>query len=112
MVLVKTLESPLESKEIKLVSPKGNQLWIVVGRTDAEAEASILQLPGANSQLIGKVPDAGKDWRQKEKGVAEDEMIRQHTNAVHMRLSKFGEMVKDSGAWRAIVRSVAESGTT
>ena len=72
----KTLESPLDSKEIKLVNPKGNQSWIFIGRTDAEAEAPMLWPPVGNKRLIGKDPDAGKDRRQKEKVVAEDEMIR------------------------------------
>ena len=76
VVLEKSLESPLESKEIKPVNPKGNQPWIFTGRTDAEAEASILKPPDAKSQLTGKDPDAGKDWKQKEKGAAEDEMAR------------------------------------
>ena len=76
VVLEKTLESPLDGKEIKLVNCKGNQPRILVGRTDAEAEAPILWPPDAKSWLIGKDPDAGKDWRQKEKKVAEDEMIR------------------------------------
>ena len=74
VVLKKTLESPLESKEIKPVNPKGNQPWIFIGRIDAEAEAPILWLPDAKSPLIGKDLDTGKDWRQKEKGMAEDEM--------------------------------------
>ena len=76
MVLKKTLESPLDSKKIKLVNPKGNQLWIFIGRTDAEAEAPILWPPDATSWLTEKDPDAGKDWRQEEKGEAEDEMVR------------------------------------
>ena len=76
MVLEKSLESPLESKEIKPVNPKGNQPWKFIGRTDAETEASILKPPDAKSQLTGKDPDAGKDWKQKEKGAAEDEMAR------------------------------------
>ena len=63
-------------KEIKPVNPKGNQPWIFIGRTDAEAEAPILWLPEAQSRLTGKDPDAGKDWRPKEKGEAEDEMVR------------------------------------
>ena len=75
MVLEKTFESPLDSKEIKLVNPKGNQPWIFIGRTDAEAEAPVLWPLDAKSQLIGKDPDAGKDWRQ-EKEMTEDEMIR------------------------------------
>ena len=75
-MLEKTLESPLDCKEIKQVSPKGNQPWIFIGRTDAEAETPVLWLPYAKSWLIGKNPDAGKNWRQKEKGVTEDEMVR------------------------------------
>ena len=67
-------ESPLDCKEIQQVNPKGNQSWIFIGRTDAEAEAPILGPPDAKSQLNGKDPNAGKDWRLKEKGVAEDEM--------------------------------------
>ena len=75
VVLEKTLESPLDRKEIKQVNPKGNQPWIFIGRTDAEAEAPILWLPDAKSQFIGKDPDAGKDWRQEENEVTEDEMV-------------------------------------
>jgi len=77
VVLKKTLESPLDSKAIKLVNPKGNQPWILIGRIDAEAEAEapILWLSDAKSQLIGKDPDAGKDWRQKENRESEDEMV-------------------------------------
>jgi len=71
VVLEKTLESSLDYKEIKSVNPKGNQPWIFIGRTDDEAEAPILSLPAAKSQLIGKDPDAGKDWRQEEKGMTE-----------------------------------------
>ena len=78
VVLEKTLESPLDSKEIKPVNPKWNQSWIFIGRTDAEAEAPILWPPDAKSQLIGKDPDAGKDWRQEEKGTTEDEMAGWH----------------------------------
>ena len=69
-------ESPLDYKEIKPVNPKGNQSWIFIGRTDAEAEARILWPPDMKSQLIGKDPDAGKDWRQKEKRATENEMVR------------------------------------
>ena len=76
VVLEKTLERPLDSKEIKLVNPKENQPWIFIGRTDAEAEAPILWLPDAKSQLIGKDPVSGKDWRQKEKTETEDKMVR------------------------------------
>ena len=72
MVLEKTLESPLDSKEIKPVSPKGNQPWIFIGRTDAETEVPMLWPPDLKSRLIGKNPDAGKDRGQKEKEVAEN----------------------------------------
>ena len=78
VVLEKTLESPLDWKEIKPVSPKGNQPWIFIGKINAESEALILWPSDAKSQLIGKDPDAGKHWRQKEKWVAEDEMVRKH----------------------------------
>ena len=73
-MLEKTFESPLDCKEIKPINPKGNQPWIFIGRTDAEAP--ILWPPDAKSQLFRKDPDAGKDWRWKEKRVAEDEMMR------------------------------------
>ena len=76
MVLEKTLEGPLDSKEIQAVNPKGNQPWILIGRTDAEAEARILWPSDVKSWLIGKDPDAEKDWGQKEKGMTEDEMVR------------------------------------
>ena len=76
VMLEKTLESLLDSKGIKSVNPKGNQPWIFIERTDAEAEALILGPSDAKSQLIEKDPDAQKDWRQKEKEVAEDEMVR------------------------------------
>ena len=76
VVLEKTLESPLDCMEIKPVNPEGDQYWIFIGRTDAEAEAPVLWPPDSKSWLIGKDPDAGKDQRQKEKGVAEDEMVR------------------------------------
>ena len=78
VVLEKTLESPLDSKEIQPVHPKGNQSWIFIGRTDVEAEAPVLWLPDAKNWLIGKDPDAGKDWRQEEKGMTEDEMVGWH----------------------------------
>ena len=75
-MLKKTLEYPLDSKEIKLVNPNENQFWIFIGRTDAEAEAPILWPPDVMSQFIEKDPDAVKDWRQEEKRVTEDEMVR------------------------------------
>ena len=78
VVLEKTLESPLDCKEIQPVNPQGTRPWIFIGKTDAEAEAPILWLPDATSQLTGKEPDAGKDWRQKEKETTEDEMVGWH----------------------------------
>ena len=78
VVLVKTLESPLDCKEIQPVHPKGNQSWIFVGRIDTEAETPILWPSDVKNWLIGKDPDAGKDWRQEEKGMTEDEMAGWH----------------------------------
>ena len=78
VVLEKTLESPLDCKEIQPVHPKGNQPWIFIGRTDAETEAPIFWPPDAGSWLIGKDPDAGKDWRWEEKGMTEDELVGWH----------------------------------
>ena len=74
--LEKTLESPLDCKEIKPVNPTGNQSWIFIGRTDAKVETPVLWPPDAENWLIWKDADAGKDWGQEEKGVAEDEMVR------------------------------------
>ena len=78
VVLEKTLESLLHFKEIKPVNPKGNKSWMFIGSTDTEAEALILWPPDAKSWLIGKDPDAGKDWRQEEKGMTEDKMVGWH----------------------------------
>ena len=77
-MLEKTLESSLDNKEIKPVNPEGNQPWIFNERTDDEAEAPIFWPPDVKSWLTGKDPDAGKDWGQEEKGVAEDEMVAYH----------------------------------
>ena len=78
VVLEKTLESPLDCKEIQPVHPKGNQSWILLGRTDVEAKTLILWPPDAKSWLIGKDPDAGKHWRQEQKRMTEDEMVGWH----------------------------------
>ena len=78
VVLEKTLESPLDCKEIQRVNPKGNQTWIFIGRTDAEAETPILWPPDGKNWLIWKDPDAGKDWSWEEKGTTEDEMVGRH----------------------------------
>ena len=77
-MLEKTLESPLDNKEIQPVHPKGNQSWTFTGRTDAEAETPMLWPPDVKNGLIGKDPDAGRDWRREEKGMTEDEMVGWH----------------------------------
>ena len=78
VVLGKTLESPLDSKDIQTVNPKGNQFWIFIGRTDAKPETPLLWPPDVKNWLNWKDPDAGKDWRQEEKGTTEDEMVGWH----------------------------------
>ena len=78
MVLEKTLESPLDCREIQPVYPKGDQSWVFIGGTEAEIETPILWLPHAKNWLIGKEPDAGRDWGQEEKGTTEDEMAGMH----------------------------------
>ena len=102
VVLEKILESPLDSKEIKPVNPKGNQPWIYIGKPHADAEAPILWPPNAKSQLLLKDTDAGKDWGQEEKEATEDEMVGWNHWSMNMSLSILWETGKDREAWCAV----------
>ena len=103
MVLEKTLESPLDCKEIQPVHPKGDWSWVFFGRTDAEAETPILWPPHAKSYLIGKDSDAGRDWGQEEKEMTEDERVGRHHLADGHELSKPQDLVMDREAWCAAI---------
>ena len=98
-----------DCKEIQSVHPKGNQSWIFIGRTDTEAETPVLWPPDAKNRLIGKDPDAGKEWRQKQKGMTEDEMLGWYHWRDGHELSKLQELVMDREAWRAAVYGVTKS---
>ena len=102
-MLEKTLESPLDCKAIQSVHPKGDQIWVFIGRTDAEAETWILWPPHVKTWLIGKDPDAAKDWGQEEKGKTEDVTIVWHHWLDGHDLSKLRELVMDREARRAAV---------
>ena len=99
VLLGKTLESPLDSKEIKLVNLKENQSWIFIWRTDAEAETPILWPHDAKNRLTGKDPDAGKDWRQEEKGLAEDQMVMWHHQ---LNRHEFEQALEDGEGQRSL----------
>ena len=111
VVLEKILESPLDCKVIQPVNPRGNRSWIFIGRTDAEAETPILLPHDAKNWLIGKDPDAGRDWGQEEKGMAEDEMVGWHHHMMDMSLSRLWELVVDRKARCTEVHGVAKSQT-
>ena len=111
VVLEMTLESPLDCKEIQPVHPKGDQLWVFIGRTDTEAKTSILWPPDMKNWLIWKDPDAGKDWRQEDKGITEDEKVGWHHWLMEMCLSRLQELAMDREAWRAAVHGVTKSQT-
>ena len=110
VVLEKTLESPLDCKEIQPVNPKRNQSWILTGRIHAEAKAPIFWPLDVKSWLTGKDPDAGKDWRQ-EKGMTRDEMVGWHHDSMDMNLNKLREMMKDREACCAVVHGITNSWT-
>ena len=108
VVLQKTLESPLDTKEIIPVNHKENPPWIFIRRTNAEGGSPILWSPDVKSILIRKDPDAAKDWRQEEKGMTEDEIV---DDSMDINLSKLWEMVRDREAWHAAVHRVTKSWT-
>ena len=111
VVLEKTLESPLDCKEIQPVHPKGDQSWVFTGRTDAKAETPVLWPPHAKSWHIGKDPDAGRDWGQEEKGTTEDEMAGWHHR---LGAHEFGWTLgvgDGQGAWCAVILGVPKSQT-
>ena len=109
VVLEKALESPLDCKERKPLNPKGIQDWIFNGMIDTEAEAPVLWSPDAKNWLIGKDPDAGKNWRQEEKGTQRMRQLDGITDSMDASFSKLQELVKDREAWRAAIHRVSKN---